>query len=130
MKWLVGGRASGRTTEMLRWVAESSDGDVRVLISLTSDEAMMNLRRAREMGLEVESWQFIGWEEVRDGRFRGSRIGYPDVRFGIDNLDLLLSRLLPIPVSAASIEAGLLEIAHSDVRQPWLVWMNSEVLPK
>lgn len=94
MKIIVLPRAGGKTHALLEWMRAAPEGEHRIAVCFSGQEAMRLLRENRDL----ESWQFVGWNEVfpYDGAAwsavlygRGGRIV-----LGIDNLDLILSNLL------------------------------------
>lgn len=94
MKIIVSPRGGGKTEALLRWMQEAPEGEHRVFVAFSSQEAMRVLRLAREQDRGLDSWQFVGVEEARDPgawsavtRFRGGRIV-----LGFDNLDMWLER--------------------------------------
>ena len=95
----IGGRQTGKTTAMLDWMQDAPEGDHRVLVCHTGQEAMRLLRESRERGLDLESWQFVGYDELKPGTWSGVLHGRGGrVVLGVDNLDLILGRLLGWPV--------------------------------
>lgn len=96
----VTGRGGGKTTAMLEWMRAAPVGDHRVIVCHSNQYAMELLRLSRERELGLESWQFVGLQELQQGGGwegvlygRGGRIV-----LGVDNLDLMLPRLFGWPV--------------------------------
>lgn len=89
----------GKTSRLLEWMQSGPENEWRVGVFHSLQEAHNQMRAAYERG-EIpdtyETWQFIALDDVlySDGsllsgvHLRGGRIV-----FGIDNLDLMLSRL-------------------------------------
>jgi hypothetical protein len=88
----VGKRRGGKTTVMLEWMRAAPDGEHRVLVCHSGQEAMRLLHE----NPDLESWQFVGIDEVKPPAWSGVLLGRGGrVVLGIDNLDLILSRLIP-----------------------------------
>lgn len=101
MKVITGDRQTGKTTAMLEWMRSAPRGEHRVCVAHSRHEAMRLLRE----NPDLESWQFVSLDDVRDrtafgGVLRG-RGG--QVVLGIDNVDLIIQRVLAWPVGAVSI---------------------------
>ncbi len=99
---VLSGRGGGKTAHMLRWMRAAPEGEHRVLVSPTDQEAMRLLRE----NPDLESWQFVSLDEVMD-RDRSAWSGVLHGRggrivLGVDNLDMALSRLFYWPVGALS----------------------------
>lgn len=100
---IVTGRQGGKTTQMLQWVREAPEGEHRVLVCTHGSEAMRLLRE----NPDLESWQFVGLNEVKLDAWSGvlfGRGGY--IVLGLDNIDLMLTGLLGWPVGAMSMTDG------------------------
>lgn len=103
MRTIEAPRQGGKTTRMLQWAREAPEGEHRVIVSATGQEAMRLLRE----NPDLESWQFVALDEVRSASGRGfsgvllGRGGY--ICLGLDNLDLMLSDLFAWPVGAFSL---------------------------
>lgn len=101
----VAARRSGRTTRMLQWMANAPDDTVRVMVGYNHAAAMSALRQARDMELDIESWQFIGFEELRNYNPIPMRMGLARYfEFGFDNLDLTLQAMTHWPVRYVTFE--------------------------
>jgi len=97
IQFRIGGRKTGKTAAMFRWMLEAPEGQHRICVSHTNQRAMDLLRRSREYGYNLESWQFVGlpelmatkggWEAVLYGR--GGHIV-----LGIDDLDLCITQFI------------------------------------
>jgi hypothetical protein len=108
MNVIVGGRQSGKTSKLLQWASEQPEGTGRVIISHSLRASMDLLRRARDAGYNVESWQFVSVSEVRDkgiGFMAGVRINRRHIEFGLDNLDLVLTDLIGAPLTTVTMTA-------------------------
>lgn len=94
-------RGEGKTKLLLEWLKDAPEGEHRVLVSHTPEEAMRVYRSTRLDG-EVspfESWQFVGVQEIRPGAWAGVLYGRGGrVVLGIDNIDLVLEKLIGWPV--------------------------------
>jgi hypothetical protein len=87
MKFLVGPRASGKTTKLIEWVKEgvrtdSYPGWSRIILTHTMKEAQ-RLRTYKEYGLDYRQVFFV--EE-----WRGARQGSSPVEVGFDNIDYII----------------------------------------
>jgi hypothetical protein len=104
----VGGRRSGKTDKMLRWLTDAPEGEWRVLVSVSEQRAMRLLREARERGLSVESWQFVGIEEVKRHTWSGVLYGRGGhIVLGLDDLDMMLYQIIGWPVGRISATGEL-----------------------
>lgn len=108
-------RAAGKTTNMLRWLREAPEGEIRVLVSRSSQEAMRVYRSTMvdaidRMYSEFESWQFIGIDELRPGPgpLFSAVPGRNRIVLGVDDLDFILARVMssPWPIRAISFSTG------------------------
>lgn len=89
----IGGRAGGKTTKLLRWVASQEKiGDIAVICH-SGDE------KERMTHLWMEAYptgpqpRFITMNEARNGSLDGRH-----TRIAIDNLDIMLTHMLGYPV--------------------------------
>jgi hypothetical protein len=99
----VRARQSGKTTDLLAWVADAPEGEHRVFVTHSKEEAMRVYRENRD---RFESWQFVGIDEVKPGAWAGVIIGRGGrVVLGLDNFDLMLERLVGRPVGKVMINA-------------------------
>lgn len=96
-------RQSGKTTTLIKWMQAAPEGEHRVLVSHSHERAMQLLRRyVREEPSGLESWQFVALDEVLSAQNRArGRSGR--VIFAVDDLDLVISRLLGAEVGAVSL---------------------------
>jgi hypothetical protein len=112
MNVVVGSRGTGKTMRMLAWMRAAPEGEHRVLVAHSRDYAMQLYRD----NPDLESWQFVGPEEVKPGAWsgvtyrRGGRIV-----LGFDNLDLWLQRQMRWEVGAVSLTA------ENDDAADWIV---------
>lgn len=102
-RMIVTGRGGGKTTQMLQWMREAPQGEHRIIVCPSGQEAMRLLRE----NPDLESWQFVSLEEVMD-RDRAAWSGVLHGRggrvvLGLDNLDMMLDRLIYWPVEAFSV---------------------------
>jgi hypothetical protein len=103
---VIGGRQSGKTESLIQWLLDAPEGEHRILVSHTSQEAMRLLRHCGNRGLPVESWQFVGVNEITRETWsavthhRGGQIV-----LGLDNMELMLSSFLPWPVGKITTTA-------------------------
>ena len=101
MEIIVLPRQGGKTTKMLEWIRGAPEGEHRVIVCPTGQEAMRLLRE----NPDLESWRFVSMDEVRPGGGGWSGVLYGRggrMVLGIDNLDLMLSRLFGWEVGAFS----------------------------
>ena len=115
---ILGGRQEGRSTMLLLWMTEPHDeNEHRIYVGHNAHAAMQVWRevvRIRETMLEragdnawhrysqLESWQFVGFEELRGAHpWEGvrQRPGNHSFVLGIDNFDLVLSSIVHHPIS-------------------------------
>lgn len=113
MQFHITGRGQGKTTQMLQWMSEAPEAqsdEIRVCVSPHPREAMRLLRLSREMGLGLRSWQFVSIDELNASLWSSVR-GRRNIVLGFDNLELILSRLIPgpWPVRYASATGTLVE---------------------
>ena len=101
MRVLDVGRKKGKTTRLLQWVSESEPGTARVFVSRTRNEAMDLLVIARNRGLDVQSWQFVGWEELKAPRLW--MMAKERIVLGIDNLDLIVQDMVRWPIELVTL---------------------------
>jgi hypothetical protein len=86
-KLIVGGRQSGRTTELIKMAAEAeANGAVSYIVCHSHNEAYRISQEARRMGLR------IGFPITYDEFLIGSHSRFIK-KFYIDNVEMLLQRL-------------------------------------
>lgn len=94
MKLDIGGRGSGKSTRILQWMNDAPEGVKRIVVCHDHSAAMGMLRSARSRFREnnhLESWQFIGVEELRSynpfpwGRF--------EFEFAVDQMEIAFQNL-------------------------------------
>lgn len=104
MEFILKARGGGKTRDLLDWLEAAPDGEGRVIVSYSSRRAMELLREAREAGRQVESWQFVGVDEVRGdkGAFNAVRLHGRRIELAIDDLDLFLPRFFAWPVAVVT----------------------------
>lgn len=105
MRFIIRDRQQGKTTDLLAWMREAPEGEHRICVSHARDRAMQLLRE----NPDLESWQFVTAEDLRGhGAFSGVLRGRGGrVVLGVDDLDLVLSRLLgwQVGLVTATVEA-------------------------
>ncbi len=113
----IDGRQGGKTTRMLQWLREAPEGEHRVLVCHTEEDAMRVYRDNRD---EFESWQFVGPNDLRDpGAWSGVLMGRGGrIVLGLDNLDLLLRQWVRWPVGRFSATATLDAARSLGQREP------------
>ncbi len=94
----VTGRQQGKTTKMLEWMRAAPEDEVRVLVSHTRARSMQLLRE----NPDLYSWQFVSSEEMLRGHTTHQAIRGRIV-LGVDDLDLVLQRLLNFPIGRISM---------------------------
>lgn len=110
MQFHIGGRMSGKTEKMLDWLCEASEGEHRVIVSVSNQRAMRLLREARARELPVESWQFVGVEEVSERTWSGVLFGRGGhIVLGLDDLDQMLYQLVGWTIGRVSATGELVE---------------------
>lgn len=99
MKFFIADRQSGKTEKIIEWMIDAPEGEHRVCVSHSHQRAMRLLRECRERRLEVESWQFVGIEEIDKRTWSGVLAGRGGhIVLGIDDLDMSIRHLLVWPV--------------------------------
>lgn len=99
MQIYVSGRQEGKTTKMLEWMRAASEDETRVLV-VHNEMRAMTLHRENP---DLDSWQFVGWEEMVKIRGRHATSVRGEVVLGIDDLDLLLTHQFAHPIGRISI---------------------------
>lgn len=107
---IVAPRGGGKSTRLLEWMRAAPEGEHRVCVSHTSDEAMRLYRSTFDTDDNptwAESWQFIGANELFEPGWSGAvlRGRAPRIVIGVDNLDLILSRIFGWDVGAITLTA-------------------------
>lgn len=108
MKFDIGGRQVGKTKRMLDWAEAAPEGEHRVIVSATEHQAMDLLRRSRKEERKLESWQFVGVQELKGNQiFSGVIMGRGgQIVLGIDNLDLIVGNWFQFRVGRVSATDG------------------------
>lgn len=92
-KLVVGGRQTGRTTELIKAAAESeSDGEVCYIVCHSQDEAYRISQLAQEMGLS------IGFPLTYDEFLYRSYVGQNVDKIYIDNLQFMLRHICKVKI--------------------------------
>lgn len=111
-------RGAGKTEAMLEWLLDSPTTEHRILVSYSLQESHRVMRYALvNQQLPLETWQFVSLEEVDprtgvDGLWSGVEYAdgsqglHRDIVLGLDNVELMLSRLLGRPIGAMSVTPG------------------------
>lgn len=99
----IGGRQSGKTTRLIDWMLAAPEGERRVLVSHSRDEAR---RLEREYRAEYPSGALQSWQFVTAGDLERLH-GHGRVVLAIDNLDLVLPQLVRLPVGYVSATGQL-----------------------
>jgi hypothetical protein len=93
----VADRQRGKTTALLEWARSAPEGEHRIVVCESEQRAMDLLREEYDREDALESWQFVGIREVTPTAWSGVLRGRGGrVVLGIDDLDLVLHRLLGI----------------------------------
>lgn len=112
MKLLIDRRGRGKTTALIEWMRQAPDGELRVYVAhdhLAAMAAYRSTMTENEDGLPVsdlESWQFISWDELAD--YGPAILAYRrplNIVLAVDNLDLILRRIITSPVAIATWNA-------------------------
>lgn len=101
MKYILKGRACGKTYDLLQWLRQKStqSGEVRVAV-FPSKERAMEMRRQNP---DLASWQFVSAEEVLNRRGEGMFSALRGrVNLGIDNLEMFLGQATEWRVSVVT----------------------------
>ena len=104
----------GKTQRLLEWAASQPEGTAHIIVSPNANTSMNLLKRSRDQGLNLASWQFVCVDEVRRktaGFMAGVRITRPDIKFSIDNADWILHDLIGAPIS-------IITITESETQKP------------
>jgi hypothetical protein len=101
VKVIATGRRGGKTKQMLDWMRAAPEGEHRVCVAHSQEEAMRLLRE----NPDLESWQFVGPRDVTRDAWSGVLYGRGGrIVLGVDNLDLQLRGLFgPWEVGAVSV---------------------------
>lgn len=91
---LVEGRGTGRTTRLIEWASQEQPppAPMRYIVTGSLDQSTYVFNMARGLGLEIAFP--VTWDEMVQQRTR-RRPGGRMVEYGIDNLSLVLPRLVP-----------------------------------
>lgn len=106
MRVFTSGRQTGKTQQLLKWASEQPDGIARVIVTHSLDSSMQLLRRARDEGYNVESWQFVSVVEMKDrgpGFMSGVRLNRRRFEWAIDNADIVLEDLIGAPLTIITV---------------------------
>jgi len=124
----IGGRMSGKTDSMLEWLTEAPEGEHRVIVSVSSARAMRLLSEARARELEVESWQFVGIDEVKHRTWSGVIAGRGGhIVLGLDDLDMMLYQLFGWTVGRVSATGDLVHGRRSPTKLATATILNGGV---
>lgn len=115
MRFTVTGRRMGKTQKLLDWMRAAPEGEHRVGVFDTPQDAMRVYRETFDEAGEPtwgESWQFVSLDEIRaPGAMRGVLRGRGGtVVVGMDNIDLILQSLSPFQVEFVTA-TGIIEEA-------------------
>ena len=102
-------RGGGKTTAMLAWMRAAPEGEHRVCVCFSAQEAMRLLRENPDLA----SWKFVGPEYGQYGRvpWSGVLAGHGGrIVLGFDNLDIWLQ-------SQAGHEVGMVTL-NEDAPRP------------
>lgn len=102
MQVITGGRQSGRTTKLIHMCAEAEkNGEVCYIVCHSHSAAYEIARKAKALG--YKSFPFpVSYDE-----FMSSHGKSFTSRYFIDNAELLLQRLTPVPIAAISVETDV-----------------------
>jgi len=99
INFVIGGRHSGKTEAMFKWMLEAPESEHRVCVSHSHERSMRMLRESRERGYNLESWQFVGCEGITQRSWSGVLMGRGGhIVLGLDDVDLQLRLMLGWPV--------------------------------
>lgn len=87
IKFVVGGRRSGKTTQLIKWAMEFIEGGPdRVIVTYNSQGVQEIRSRIREVyGVDLPEWRVITQQQLREGYLRGHTIGKIEV--GLDEIE-------------------------------------------
>ena len=88
----VSGRKTGKTTQLLEWMKQAPEGQIRIMVCSSGNTARHAYDKAISMGMEVTRDNFI---EIEDCRYL---IGQSNIRLCVDNLDCMLFSIFTQPV--------------------------------
>lgn len=107
MKFWVADRGEGKTTALLEWMRAAPEGEHRVMVCVSEQEAMRVYRSTwdeDDLPTDLESWQFVGWREVTPDAWRGVLTGRGgQVVLGIDNVEVILAMLFRFPIDVTTM---------------------------
>lgn len=95
-KVMIAGRGGGKTTQLLRWVeAQENPADIAVVTNSAVEAARLEklwMRKYPDQPKQ-ERPRFVDMPTARSGALNGR-----NTRIVVDNLDILLSHILPYPI--------------------------------
>lgn len=94
MKFMIRGRQRSKTTQLLDWMELAPEDVTRVAVCHSLQEVNRLQRLAADHRPDLESWQFISVDELPTYRPYPVVTGQTQIEIGIDNLDLILERVL------------------------------------
>ena len=98
MNIIVGGRQTGRTTELIKLAAKAEQqGEVSYIVCHNHASAYSISKRAQEMGLNIGFP--LTYDEFLNHRYAGSSIK----NLYIDNIELLIQYMTPVHVAAITV---------------------------
>jgi len=103
-KYMLAGRGGGKTFELMKWVDEQENpGDIAVVTN--SRHEAERLKRAWMKKYpdspDDRTPRFVTMSAARSGALNGR-----NTRIVIDNLDIILSHLLPYPIDFITANGG------------------------
>lgn len=100
MKFDIGDRRSGKTTRMIQWLLNGREGERRLLVVHSAQEVERLQRMLKDMGIERDNIEIINVNDLRNLRGKS-------VIVGVDNLELILSQLIPAPITRVTASGEL-----------------------
>jgi len=109
MKAMMAPRGGGKTAAMLAWMRAAPEGEHRVCVCFSAQEAMRLLRENPDLA----SWKFVGPDDGRSaGAWSGVLAGHGGrIVLGYDNLDIWLQ-------SRTGHEVGMVTL-NEDAPRPY-----------
>lgn len=117
----LGGRRTGRTTEMLDWLIEGEPDEKRAIVTFSLMDAERLYKLARKQCPSVEPWQFTSFRADKK-KFAGRKVS----EVGIDNLEFFLDFLTGINAPVTKVTGTLAEDSRYGHQRGFVVEVNTE----
>lgn len=102
---IIGGRGSGKTTQLIQWMSEAPEGMVRVVACRDAIQAKWLKERYEAEGQKFDDWQFITHSEAEAGTSAiWHRMAGKNVEVAIDNLEVYIGNRIRSNVRIVAME--------------------------